>query len=78
MRGKRVPPPIIFAGLAEDPSAAVDEAYFRRHPHAREYSRPPIPGEQPAVPPCATVVVRRIGAQRIRLFCVPEEGCRDN
>lgn len=73
MKGRRAPPPVIFAlPRASDPSQAIDTAYFRAHPAIREYIRKYIPGETPApMHPDTRVYVRLIGADRVRGFAPP-------
>jgi len=72
-RGRYTPPPIIYAlPRADDPSQAVDAAFFERNPNRREYTRRYIPGETPEpMPPDTWVYVMRIRGERVRGFAPP-------
>lgn len=76
--GRRTPPRVVTipqptnAGYLA--SQEADETYFRAHPGTLEYHRPFIPGEAPEdLPPGTRVVVRRLGLNRVRAFCVPAD-----
>ena len=69
------PPPIVFAlPRADDPSLAIDTAFFERNPDTRQYTRKYILGETPEpMPPDTWVRVLRIGVERVRGFAPPNE-----
>lgn len=74
MKGRTVPI-IVQPTRADDPSMAIDEAFFMRNRHLTEYTRDVIAGEFPEpLPPGTKVHVKRIGAQRVRGFAPPQEG----
>jgi len=80
MKGRRTPPPIVFAlPRASDTSQDVDADYFIRHPDVTEYERDLITGESPEpMPPGTRVWVRRVGEYtRVRGFLPPPVG-REN
>jgi hypothetical protein len=72
----RTPPPIIYAlPRASDGSRAIDEAFFKRNPDQREYTRKYIPGETvEPMHPDTWVHVLRIGVERVRGFAPPATG----
>jgi hypothetical protein len=73
MKGRKVPPPIVFAlPRANDPSLAIDTAFFLSHPEVAEYSRMYIRGETvEPMHPDTWVWVKLIGAERVRGFAPP-------
>jgi len=57
---------------ADDPSQAVDTAFFERNPHQRSYTRRYIAGETPEpMHPDTWVHVMRIRGERVRGFAPP-------
>ena len=75
MKGRRTPPPIVFAlPRDDDPSQAIDAAFFERYPNKREYTRKYIRGETPEpMHPDTWVWVKLIGAERVRGFAPPAQ-----
>lgn len=74
MRGRIPPPPIVFAlPRANDPSQAVDTAFFEQNPHRRSYTRMYIVGETPEpMHPNTWVFVTMVGVERVRGFAPPQ------
>lgn len=71
-KGRRVPPIIFAPPREDDPSQAVDAAFFERNPSTREYTRKYIRGETPEpMHPDTWVHVMRIGVERVRGFAPP-------
>lgn len=75
MKG-RIPPPrplIVYAlPRADDPSLAIDTAYFERYPDRREYTRRYIAGETvEPMHPETLVRVLLVGVERVRGFAPP-------
>lgn len=82
MRG-RTPPiavPVIFVQPRDnDPSQAIDAAYFEQHPGTREYTRMYILGETvEPMPPNTWVHVMMRGIERVRGFAPPNDVGRAN
>ena len=73
MKGRRTPLPIIFAlPRADDPSLAIDTAFFLSHPEVSAYARYYVAGETPEpLPPTTWVWGQLIGAERVRGFAPP-------
>lgn len=75
MKGRIPPmPPIIYAlPRADDPSQAIDAAFFQRYPDRRSYTRRYIAGEDSnkSWPPGTLVHVLLIDGERVRGFAPP-------
>lgn len=74
-KGRRTPPIVFALPRADDPSLAIDEAFFKQNPQLREYGRRYIPGEttEPMHPDTWVWVLRK-GAERVRGFAPPTVG----
>jgi hypothetical protein len=74
MRGRYAPPSIVYAlPRADDPSQAIDAAFFERNPGTKQYTRKYIPGETPEpMPPDTWVHVMLVGVERVRGFAPPD------
>jgi hypothetical protein len=75
-KGRYAPPPVIVTTpRADDPSQAIDAAFFKANPKVTEYQRRFIPGESfEDMHPDTIVVVRRVGRDRLRGFAPPNVG----
>lgn len=73
MRGRTPSPPIVFAlPRPNDPSQAIDTAFFEQNPDTRAYTRRYINGETvEPMHPDTQVLVALVGAERVRGFAPP-------